>query len=26
MLLNPSTYRPDHFDGETQRLLRATID
>ncbi len=26
MLLNPSTYDPGHFDRETRRLLRATID
>ncbi|BBH67522.1 acyl-CoA dehydrogenase [Actinoplanes sp. OR16] len=26
MLLNPHTYDPAHFDPETRRLLRATID
>jgi len=26
MLLNPRDYDPGHFDGETRRLLRATID
>ncbi|GAA4529628.1 acyl-CoA dehydrogenase [Amycolatopsis samaneae] len=25
-LLNPGTYDPKHFDAETRRLLRATID
>ena len=26
LLLNPNTYDPAHFDAETRRLLRATID
>ena len=26
MLLNPHEYDPAHFDAETRRLLRATID
>lgn len=26
LLLHPHTYAPTHFDDETQRLLRATID
>lgn len=26
LLLDPVTYDPDHFDPETRRLLRATID
>jgi acyl-CoA dehydrogenase len=26
LLLNPSTYDPSHFDDETRRLLKATID
>lgn len=26
MLLNPNSYDPEHFDAETRRLLRATID
>ncbi len=26
LLLNPSSYDPSHFDEETRRLLRATID
>ncbi|WP_327188008.1 acyl-CoA dehydrogenase family protein [Streptomyces sp. NBC_01334] len=25
-LFNPRTYDPDHFDSETRRLLRATVD
>jgi hypothetical protein len=25
-LLHPGTYDPQHFDSETRRLLRATID
>ncbi|MGP3982879.1 acyl-CoA dehydrogenase family protein [Streptomyces sp. KR80] len=26
LLFNPRTYDPDHFDAETRRLLRATVD
>lgn len=26
LLLDPGTYDPEHFDDETRRLLRATID
>ena len=26
LLFNPHTYDPRHFDDETRRLLRATID
>jgi acyl-CoA dehydrogenase len=26
LLLNPHSYEPEHFDAETRRLLRATID
>ena len=26
LLFNPRTYDPAHFDPETRRLLRATID
>ncbi|MGC7095655.1 acyl-CoA dehydrogenase [Amycolatopsis lurida] len=26
LLFNPRTYDPAHFDGETRRILRATID
>jgi acyl-CoA dehydrogenase len=26
LLLNPHTYQPEHFDAETRRILRATID
>jgi acyl-CoA dehydrogenase len=26
LLFNPRTYDPAHFDAETRRLLRATID
>ncbi|GIF04239.1 acyl-CoA dehydrogenase family protein [Actinoplanes siamensis] len=26
MLFNPNTYDPAHFDAETRRLLRATVD
>jgi acyl-CoA dehydrogenase len=26
MLLNPASYDPEHFDPETRRLIRATID
>ena len=26
LLLNPRTYDPAHFDAETRRLLRATVD
>ncbi len=26
LLLNPHTYDPAHFDPETRRLLRATVD
>ncbi|MFE7513281.1 acyl-CoA dehydrogenase family protein [Streptomyces sp. NPDC057540] len=26
LLFNPHTYDPDHFDPETRRLLRATVD
>jgi hypothetical protein len=26
LLLNPRTYDPAHFDDETRRLLRATVD
>ncbi|TSD96094.1 acyl-CoA dehydrogenase [Skermania sp. ID1734] len=26
LLFNPNTYQPRHFDGQTRRLLRATID
>ncbi|MFH8570406.1 acyl-CoA dehydrogenase family protein [Streptomyces sp. NPDC017993] len=26
LLFNPSTYDPEHFDPETRRLLRATVD
>ncbi|NEW31066.1 acyl-CoA dehydrogenase [Nocardia cyriacigeorgica] len=26
LLFNPATYDPQHFDAETRRLLRATID
>ncbi|WP_123025082.1 acyl-CoA dehydrogenase family protein [Mycolicibacterium stellerae] len=26
LLFNPNTYDPEQFDGETRRLLRATID
>ena len=26
LLFNPHTYDPAHFDAETRRLLRATVD
>lgn len=26
LLFNPRTYDPEHFDPETRRLLRATVD
>lgn len=26
LLFNPRTYDPQHFDPETRRLLRATVD
>ena len=26
LLLNPHSYQPEHFDAETRRILRATID
>ncbi|MGB9013271.1 MAG: hypothetical protein WCB95_10510 [Aeromicrobium sp.] len=26
LLLNPTTYDPAHYDDETRRILRATID